>query len=649
MNHNLAIVLLDLPSTVLSSRPTNLSCHNLCTFKQPPKKYSALLGLGFNFCLTPRQTNGPNEIRDASTRFLRDVHTKMFFAHMDDEPWDPKQLFIRSDWEPDPAEIPREFQARVSHFLRELKSKFRTRRVESNLTPLQTRLLQAFKNSDDFIVFPSDKNLGPALLERSEYINRALKDHLADPNTYQRLTEADASAKIAALSLSVEDYFQQYRPQFTKKDYIYLIRSLEVDDPFPHFYITAKVHKTPWKTRPIVSVRGSILHGLGKWIDRQLQPICRQLPSYLKSSYDLKKQLSSLTLDAQRTSFFTADAVSMYTNIDTEHALSEISNFLRTSPLCHGTTTIEATIHGLEILMRNNLFKFGDTAWLQLTGTAMGTPPACMYATLYFAIYEMELLTHFESSVAFYRRYIDDCFGIWNHHSDPEIDEANWLSLKVAMQAYGSLEWEFTERRKSADFLDLTISIKKNGTIRTKLFEKELNLYLYIPPHSAHPPGVLRGLITGMLKRIYRLTTDKADKHSSVIDLFHRLLVRGHQASDILPMFKVALVVAAKPPPPPVITTGVFDTAPPLFFHLPFHPRDVTTSKVIQETFRSTLAYPKNEPALSDLRNRHNGFFRSERLIVAYHRPYNLRNVLFPRKFKAADNQPVSSFLPTMR
>ena len=65
---------------------------------------------------------------------------------MDDEPWDHQQLFIRSKWEPDPAQIPREFQAHISHFLREFKPKFCTRRVETNLTALQTWLLQANGN-----------------------------------------------------------------------------------------------------------------------------------------------------------------------------------------------------------------------------------------------------------------------------------------------------------------------------------------------------------------------------------------------------------------------------------------------------------------------------------------------------------------------
>ena len=50
------------------------------------------------------------------------------------------------------------------------------------------------------------------------------------------------------------------------------------------------------------------------------------------------------------------------------------------------------------------------------------------------------------------------------------------------MNAFPGLTWEFSERAKTIDFMDMTISINKSNCIETTLFEKRLNLHLYIPP-----------------------------------------------------------------------------------------------------------------------------------------------------------------------
>jgi hypothetical protein len=58
----------------------------------------------------------------------------------------------------------------------------------------------------------------------------------------------------------------------------------------------AKVHKNPWKVHPNVSVSGGKLHhGLGQWLNQQLKPIVKMLPSYIsRSSFNWKQHITLL-------------------------------------------------------------------------------------------------------------------------------------------------------------------------------------------------------------------------------------------------------------------------------------------------------------------------------------------------------------------
>ena len=76
-----------------------------------------------------------------------------------------------------------------------------------------------------------------------------------------------------------------------------------------------------------------------------------------------------------------------------------------------------------------------------------------------------------------------------------------------------------------------------NGKVDSCLYKKQLNLYLYLPPHSCHSPGVLKGLIAGMLYRILRLTTNKTLRQQQAQRLYNRLIARGYLPQMILPIF----------------------------------------------------------------------------------------------------------------
>ena len=135
----------------------------------------------------------------------------------------------------------------------------------------------------------------------------------------------------------------------------------------------------------------------------------------------------------------------------------------------------------LRLLMTNNVFQFGDTSWLQKVGTAMGAPPEPPWTTIFFGIHEETVLAIFSTRLQLYRRFIDNVLCILLVDPDPAKDSQQWTSFVALMQDYYGLEWIFEEISKKVNYMDMTISIHK-GRIVTSLYEKAMNLYLYIPP-----------------------------------------------------------------------------------------------------------------------------------------------------------------------
>jgi hypothetical protein len=649
--HNAAIQLSTMPEWLYFSRPSNLAFHNLCV--QPstkvPAPLRALLGLGLNFCIRPRYTSSSQDIQ--LLRFRREFYVKTFFAGH--PPLPPSKLFIASNWMPNNHEIPLDIRIRTNEFIQDVDSLFQRQRAPSNLLPALAATLLTLTTTRDLHVLKTDKNLGPAIIERSEYIRRAFVDHLSDEKTYRQLSKPEALYFIAQIEQRLIHFEDTFFPLNNKscplikstRTFLHRARAQGKISPFSQFYLLAKIHKSPWKTRPIVSCSGSLLHGLGKWVDGELQRICSLLPLVLRSSATLVSDLLALGILHTSARFFTCDATSMYTNIDTEHALDVISDWLHTSPIPNqANVNINALLAGLRLIMSYNVFCFGDTFWHQLTGTAMGTPPAPMYATLYFYIHESILIPRFQQNLIYYRRYIDDGFGIWIPHPCPILDNIEWNKFVSDFDTFGSLRWEFSNRSTTTTFLDVTISFRHDFSIQTCLFEKALNLYLYLPSHSAHPPGVLKGLIYGTFYRIQRLTSDPAERIDQCRRLFHRLCMRGYSPKTLQPLFEFAVTKTAElqsivpctmmPPEPP---------EQPLFLHVPFHPCDPMADK-LQRIFRDRILIPKNQMPLSQICNLDGNTIPISRMIVAYHRPPNLGNLLSPRRFDTL-NVSVAKFL----
>lgn len=305
-----------------------------------------------------------------------------------------------------------------------------------------------------------------------------------------------------------------------QKQSTYFNRSLEAHFRIPIFYGLPKVHKTPMSLRPVVSTHSSLLSVFSVWLDYKMKDLLHLVKSYLKDSYSLIQELKEFKLP-DSTLLFTADAKSMYTNIDSASGVSALQELIYTNrKLIPTEFPIELFLQILKVVMDNNIFSFADSYWLQLTGTAMGTPAACSYATLSFGQYEnTTLLPAFKDNIIFYCRYIDDIFGIWLPSTTN--NKTTWANFKQMLNGWGNLQWYLEDPSKKINFLDLNIEIK-HSNLHFSTFQKPLNLHLYIPPLSAHPQSCLKGLITGELRR-YWIQNSPSDFQECVTKFIDRL------------------------------------------------------------------------------------------------------------------------------
>ena len=161
-----------------------------------------------------------------------------------------------------------------------------------------------------------------------------------------------------------------------------------------------------------------------------------------------------------------------------------------------------------------------------------------------------------------------------------------------------------------------------------------MNLYQYIPPNSAHPPGMIKGMIYGMLRQYYLQNSIIEDYWTIAMLFYNRLKDRGWPRATLEPIFVAAhekirsqFRSSKRLDPKPEQNSA----EPQIILHLEYHPDDIPRKRV------------------RELYERHCGellrrILRVKRAIVAYSRPLNLRDLLQSAKLHQTKGKEVSTF-----
>ena len=162
------------------------------------------------------------------------------------------------------------------------------------------------------------------------------------------------------------------------------------------------------------------------------------------------------------------------------------------------------------------------------------------YATIYYGLHERNFLPKHKKHVIFYKQFIDDVFGIWLPHPNPQTNARLWEEFKDSMNSFPGLTWEFEDPNVEVNFMDLTITISKWTHLNISLRETIKFTSIYISslcPSTCAPPRHRPQYTISNFHPLLR-SRRQDPTHKGV---FKRLQARGYKSDQIKSIFYKAI------------------------------------------------------------------------------------------------------------
>ena len=530
-----------------------------------------LLALGTKFIPTPQPAHAATLAGDFNT-FERRVRLSLQFRSA------PNTNFLPKFHIPNPTWVPAQPSAPFRLWLDQTKALFSQLTSQPlpayrlNLTPSQRLTLHSLRTNPDIIVKPADKNLGPCIMDRSWYEGELRRQLIDEGALTYKMLGRDAPPPTESIHSELVSLFSAAR----RADLIdeRILRYIQKRTPpaasqLPRFYLLPKVHKPKVAGRPIVPGHSWVTTPASVWVDSVLQPhFARHMPTLCTSSTQLIRELQYLPPIRSNCKFITADVASLYTNIPIGQGIAFVRTFMRDTG-AFNAAYIDFVAKVLDKVLTNNYFTaaFDDAefTFLQLTGTAMGTPAAVAFANIYMYVLERSVVQRYKAAgtLLYYCRYIDDIFAIVS-------DDGTALMNSLSAMQPRAIKLDFKTSNQGVDFLDLHIfkgpDFTRTGRLSTSVHQKAMNTYLYIPFSSFHSPRAKGAFIITELMRYIRNCSDFSDYIAMKKSFFRRLRARGYPPLFIQHFFsKVQYsqrshLLRPRPPAAPVMNEDVFFT-----------------------------------------------------------------------------------------
>jgi hypothetical protein len=218
------------------------------------------------------------------------------------------------------------------------------------------------------------------------------------------------------------------------------------------------------------------------------------------------------------------DVSSLYTNIPHDEGIDACRSFLnRNTGNTNTSLSVDSICKLIELTLKNNHFKFNNDNYIQTMGTAMGSPFAPAYASLFMGKLEQDFLQTRQLKPTLWLRFLDDIFMIWDH----SLDELNDF-VQALNGLHSSIKFTYDISLDHISFLDVDVTKDNRNNICTNVHVKNTNIHQYLDYSSNHPKTCKNGIPYSQAKRYRRIVSDDDQFAKSLDSLREFFISRGY-------------------------------------------------------------------------------------------------------------------------
>ena len=202
--------------------------------------------------------------------------------------------------------------------------------------------------------------------------------------------------------------------------------------------------------------------------------------------------------------------------------------FLASNTCTSHQLPVDSILSLIRLVLENNHFQFNNDNYLQKMGTAMGSPMAPAYLSLFMGKLGQDFIQSRSLRPGTWLRFLDDIFMVWDHSL-----ESLHSFIDALNSFHPSIKFIYSNSTKKVNFLDVTVSKSENLDFVTDVYWNSTNVHQYVDYSSCHPKLSKNGISYSQDKRYRKIISNDTKFQENILQLRDFFLERYYPESIV--------------------------------------------------------------------------------------------------------------------